>query len=233
MARSVGMTAATRRSRPWIVFGSWRAAWMSMRYSMIGCGPSAAAGPAGGGPRGSSSGRPAPGGGARGGGARAPPPRPRGERRPQAADDGLEAVLVGHQGVRVALDDDRLLRLAHGPLGAVDEVERAALVEEERGRGVEVLRAAVRALARRAEDAAAEPARAAGGVADGKDDAAAEAVVDPVAAAPDDEAGALQLLVGRVALRLQGLRHRVPGVGSVAELVGVDRGAAEAAVLAE
>src|SRR3990172_5815411 len=185
MARSVGKTAATRGSRPRIASGSWRGGGApgggvlaDHFVGVLALGEThdahvreAAAvggaldladerrqlgGPDRAGPR--------PGGidvvGERdpGGVARGQLPRARRERRAQAADDGLEAVLVGHQGVRVALDDDRLLRLAHGALGAVDEVERAALVEDERGRGVEVLRAAVRALALRAEDTAAEPA---------------------------------------------------------------------------
>ncbi len=65
------------------------------------------------------------------------------QRRAQAADDVLEAVLVGHQGVGVTLDDDGLALLAHRPLGAVDEIQRAALVEERRGRRVEVLGAPI------------------------------------------------------------------------------------------
>ena len=63
----------------------------------------------------------------------------RGERGAEAGDDVLEARLVGHQRVRVALDDDGLAALADGALGLVDEVQRAALVEQRRRRGVEVL----------------------------------------------------------------------------------------------
>ncbi len=62
-----------------------------------------------------------------------------GQRRAQAADDVLEAMLVRHQRVRVALDEDRPARFAHGRLGPVDEVQRAALVEQRRRRRVEVL----------------------------------------------------------------------------------------------
>ena len=61
------------------------------------------------------------------------------ERRPQRGDDVVEAGLVRHQGVRVALDDDRLAGLADRRLGAIDQVEGAALVEERRRRRVEVL----------------------------------------------------------------------------------------------
>ena len=56
------------------------------------------------------------------------------ERRSERGDDVVEAGLVGHQRVRVALDDDRLAGLAHRALGLVDEVQRAALVEQRRAR---------------------------------------------------------------------------------------------------
>ena len=71
--------------------------------------------------------------------------------RPERGDDVVEAGLVGHQRVRVALDDDRLAALPDRALGPVDEVQRPALVEQRRGRRVEVLRpvvAAVRPLGR-------------------------------------------------------------------------------------
>ena len=55
------------------------------------------------------------------------------ERRAQRRDDVLVPGLVRHQRVGVALDDDGLAALADGRLGAVDEVQRAALVEQ-RGR---------------------------------------------------------------------------------------------------
>ncbi len=54
------------------------------------------------------------------------------ERRAHAADDVVEAGLVGHQGVRVALHEHGPAGPADGGLGTVDEVERAALVEEHR-----------------------------------------------------------------------------------------------------
>ena len=68
------------------------------------------------------------------------------ERRAEARDDVLEAGLVRHQRVRVALDDDGLAGLADRRLGAVDEVQRAALVEQRGRRRVEVLGAAVDAV---------------------------------------------------------------------------------------
>src|SRR6185295_18079753 len=64
----------------------------------------------------------------------------RGERGPEAGHDVLEAGLMSHQRVGVALDDDGLLALADRTLGLVDQVERPALVEERGRRGVEVLR---------------------------------------------------------------------------------------------
>src|SRR4029077_14183136 len=55
------------------------------------------------------------------------------ERRAQGRDDVLEARLVGHKRVGVTLDDDRLATLPDGALGAVDEVQRPALIEQRRG----------------------------------------------------------------------------------------------------
>ncbi len=63
------------------------------------------------------------------------------ERGAQAGDHVVETGLVGHERVRVALDDHGDPRLADGRLRAVQRVERPALVEERRGRRVEVLRA--------------------------------------------------------------------------------------------
>ena len=56
------------------------------------------------------------------------------QRRPERGDDVREPRLVGHQRVGVALDDDRVTGPADRRLGPVDEVERAALVEQRRGR---------------------------------------------------------------------------------------------------
>ena len=63
------------------------------------------------------------------------------ERRAQAGDHVVEAGLVGHERVRVALHDHRDPGLADGGLRAVQRVERPALVEQRRGGRVEVLRA--------------------------------------------------------------------------------------------
>ena len=68
------------------------------------------------------------------------------ERGAQRRDDVVEPGLVRHQRVRVALDDHRLAGLADRRLGAVDEVERAALVEQRGRRGVQVLRPVVAIL---------------------------------------------------------------------------------------
>src|SRR5439155_6286075 len=54
----------------------------------------------------------------------------RSEGGAQRRDNGVEARLVGHQGVGVALDDHGLADLADRTLRPVDEVERPALVEE-------------------------------------------------------------------------------------------------------
>ena len=86
------------------------------------------------------------------------------EGRAEAGDDVVEAGLVGHQRVGVALDDDRLACLADRALGLVDEVERPALVEERRRRGVEVLGPVA------LEEPAAEPDRVAVLVADREED---------------------------------------------------------------
>ena len=99
------------------------------------------------------------------------------QRGPEAGDDVVEAGLVGHQRVGVALDDDGLVRPPDRALGAVDEVERAALVEERRRRGVEVLGPLP------LEEAAAQPDRMAALVADREDDPRPELVVDAAAAA--------------------------------------------------
>ena len=97
------------------------------------------------------------------------------QRRAEAGDDVVEAGLVGHQGVRVALDDDRLTRLADRTLGLVDEIERPALVEQRGRRGVEVLRSVA------LEQAPAHPDGMPALVTDREDDTRAELVVDTAA----------------------------------------------------
>ena len=62
------------------------------------------------------------------------------ERGPEAGHDVLEAGLMRHQRVGVALDDDGLVAgTADRTLGLVDQVQRPALVEQRRRRRVEVL----------------------------------------------------------------------------------------------
>ena len=154
----------------------------------------------------------------------------RGQRGPEARDDVVEAGLVGHQRVRIALDDHRLAGLADRALGLVDEVERAALVEE-RGRGtVEVLRTVVAGVAIGDEVAPAESDRIAVHVPDREDDPLPEPVVG---AAPARPAGRRQpdgreLVRGRVALRHELLAGRLPATRRPAELVALDRLVAEA-----
>src|SRR5439155_23046686 len=76
-----------------------------------------------------------------------------------------------------------LLGLADRGLGTIDEGARAALVEERRGRRVQVLGTVFGAVVPRAvraftEDPPAEPGRATRRVADREDNPAAEPVVD-------------------------------------------------------
>ena len=150
---------------------------------------------------------------------------------PERGHDVVEARLMGHQRVRVALDDHGLAALPDRALGAVDQVERPALVEERRRRGVEVLRAMVLAVVGRVpEDPPAKPDRAAAGVADREDHPLAEPVVDAAAGRlaglgePD-----LDEVVGPdLALRGERPGERVPAAGRVAQLVGRDRRVGEA-----
>ena len=149
------------------------------------------------------------------------------QRRPEAGDDVVEAGLVGHQGVGVALDDDRLARLADRALGLVDEVQRPALVEERRRRGVQVLRSVA------LEQPAAHPDGVAVLVADREDDARAELVVDAAAAVwrGRGEADLDELLGPHVALGAERPGHLVPAARRPAELVGLDGLVGEAAAV--
>ena len=115
-----------------------------------------------------------------------------------------------------------LLRI--GPLGLVDQVERPALVEQRRRRGVEVLGSLP------FQQPTPEPDRVAVLVADREDDAGAELVDRPATTlARAGQADLDQLLVADVALGLELARHLVPAGRRPAELVGLDRGVREAA----
>ena len=117
------------------------------------------------------------------------------QRRAERGHDVVEAGLVGHQRVGVALDDHGLPALADRALGAVDQVQRPALVEQRRRRGVQVLRALA------LEQPSAEPDRMAVLVADREHDTIAELVVDARAAlARRGEADLDELLGTHVAL---------------------------------
>ena len=142
------------------------------------------------------------------------------QRGPEAGDDVVEAGLVRHQGVRVALDDDRLARLADRALGLVDQVERPALVEERRRRGVQVLRSVA------LEQPAAQPDGVAVLVADREDDARAELVVDAAAAALPgrgeadlDELLGPDVALGRRASGSSGPSHPAPSRAGSAAIV--------------
>ena len=137
----------------------------------------------------------------------------RGQGRAQRGDDVVEAGLVGHERVGIALDDDRLAALADGALGLVDQVQGPALVEERGARGVEVLRsvvARVRTLGRlagRDEVPAAQADGATGLVADREDDPFAEPVVR---AAPAAERGVVRPTSASSSGRTPRLRASVP-----------------------
>ncbi len=157
----------------------------------------------------------------------------RSERGPERRDDVIEARLVGHQCVRVALDDHRLARLADRALGLVDEVERPALVEQWRRRGVQVFRPMVPTVLRGGgQDPPAEPDRRPVRVADREDDPLAESVVDAAPARlPRLGQPHLDELVGPdVALGRELPRQRVPAAWRIPELVFRDRLVGEAAV---
>ncbi len=101
----------------------------------------------------------------------------RGEGRAEAGHDVVEAGLVGHQGIGVTLDDHRLARLADRRLRPIDEVQGPALVEQGRGRRVQVLRAVVGGVAGGDQVAPAEADGVPVRVADREDDPLAEPVV--------------------------------------------------------
>src|SRR5207253_6314294 len=119
-------------------------------------------------------------------------------------------------------------------LGPIDEVERAALVEERRGGRIQVLGTVFGAVVPRAvrtftEDPPAEPDRAARRVADRVDDPAAEPVVDAKRAGRSGAATArgqsdhLELVGSETALLDESLRQLIPGVRRVSQLEGRDR----------
>ena len=148
------------------------------------------------------------------------------QRGAEARDDVVEAGLVRHQRVGVALDDDGLVLAPDRALGPVDEIERPALVEERGRRGVEVLGPLA------FEEAAAEADRMTALVPDGEDDARPELVIDAATAArpgrgePDLD----ELLGAHVALGLERPGHLVPARRRPAELVRLDGLVREAAI---
>ena len=139
-----------------------------------------------------------------------------------------------HQGVRVALDENSDPLLPDRRLGAVDEVQRAALVEQE-GRGrIEVLGARVLAAFARvllaADDPATETSCVARGVPYREDDPAAEAVVGAApAGALLHETSGLKVRFCEAALVDQRRRQRFPGIDRVADLMRGQRLVREAA----
>ena len=153
------------------------------------------------------------------------------ERGPEARDDVREAGLVGHQGVGVALDDDRRAGLADLRLRPVEQVERAALVEERGRRRVEVLGALGVGAVGPLQDAAAQARGVARGVADREDDPRPEAVVGAVAAlARRGQARLDQVGHADLAALLQGPAQGVPVGRRPAQVRPFDRLVGEAAL---
>ena len=160
------------------------------------------------------------------------------ERRAETRDHVLEAGLVGHQRVRVALDENGLVRPAHLAAGPLDQVQRAALVEERRRRGVEVLGRVRRPWPRRRarphppQDPPADPDGVPRRVPDREDHPRAELVVGPSPAlALARQAHFRQLRHRHVAAALEHLDHLVPAVGRPAQLEPLDRLVGEAAAV--
>ena len=155
------------------------------------------------------------------------------QRGAERGDHVVEPGLVGHQRVGVALDDDGLAALADRRLRPVDQVQRPALVEQRRRRGVEVLRPVVPAVladALLAQDAPAEADGMPVRVADREDHPLAEAVVDAAAAlARAGQADLEELARGHVALRGELADELVPARGRPAQLLLLDRGVGEPA----
>src|SRR6266404_5730737 len=122
-----------------------------------------------------------------------------------------EAVLMGHEAVEVALDEDGPAPVADRSLGDVEGVEHLALDVERGLRGVEVLRLLAR------QRAPAEGHHAALHVADREEQAATEAVVEAgLVLAGQDEPGLHQDVV-RDPLPAHDREQRVPALGRVAQ----------------
>src|SRR6185369_10141001 len=128
--------------------------------------------------------------------------------------DGLgDSGAVEGDDVHIALDDNQAPGAAAGGRSAVDVVERAALVEERRVGGVQILGLAL------AEDPAAERDHPAAGVADGEHEAAAEAVVAVALVRFDQHAGLDELVLAELFERaLEGCA----AVGGEAEAEALD-----------
>ena len=122
-----------------------------------------------------------------------------------------EAVLMRHEAVEVALDDDGAAPLPHRDPGHVEGVEHLALHVERSLRRVEVLGLLAR------KRAAAEGHHAALDVTDGEQEPAAEAIVEagPVLTG-QDEPGLYQDVLAD-ALPGHDAQQRVPALGRVAE----------------
>src|SRR5207253_1526205 len=112
----------------------------------------------------------------------------------------------------------------------VDEVERPALVEERRRRGVQVFRSVVTGVAVGDEIAAAEADRSPVCVADREDDPLAEAIVAAATARSHGyEADLGELLRPDVPLLFELAGHRVPATRRPADLEAGDGLVGEAA----
>ena len=139
--------------------------------------------------------------------------------------DGLgDAGAVEGDHVHIAFDHDQPLGGAARGAGAVDVVERAALVEERRVGGVEVFGLAL------AEDAAAEGDDPAARVADRDHQPAAEAVVAVLARllGLDEHAGLDELVLAEL---FEGALEGVAAVGRETDAEAGDRRLVDAAAL--
>ena len=136
------------------------------------------------------------------------PTRQRGAER---GDHVSEPRLVGGHHVRIALDDDGQLRLSDRCLGEIDREKRPTLVEERRGRGVEVLRP----LQAR-KNSPAQSGGLPGLVPDREDDPTAELVDYSSSIGWPGESGADELLVAEAACP-EAFGERVPHVWRVTD----------------
>ena len=137
------------------------------------------------------------------------------ERRAKARHHVLEAGLVRHQRVGVALDEHGLIVAPHLVARPFDQVQRPALVEQRGRRGVEVFRR-ILVVSVAGQHPSPDPNRGSGGVADREDDAASELVVSAAAVgSAARQANLGQLGAGERATKLGTSPSSNTGIGAV------------------